>query len=91
MHLRLRLVRDPLEHTMNLFLTRDELHELTGLQQAAAQRRWLETHGWRYEIAANGRPKVARLYFERKMAEIAVPPDQPREPWAVNVSALRRG
>lgn len=76
---------------MSLFLSNDELHELTGLCQSAAQRRWLETHGWCYEIAANGRPKVARLYFERKMLGVVATPDNTREPWSVNISAIRSG
>lgn len=78
---------------MSLLLTPEELFELTGLQQHAAQRRWLESNGWRYEIDVRGRPKVARAYFERKMSEeAALETTADGEPahWAVNVGALRR-
>lgn len=72
---------------MSLLLTSDEIHELTGLQQFAAQRRWLDANGWRYTIDARGRPKISRSYFEKRMsAEQEVANDTQ---WAVNVTALR--
>ena len=75
---------------MSLFLTHDELVELTDLTQFASQRRWLEKFGWIYEVGTNGRPKVARKYFERRMVENArtengAPPIR----YEVNVAALR--
>ena len=76
---------------MSMFLTQDELAELTGLTQHAAQRRWLDQFGWIYEVDRNGRPKVAHKYLERRMVEQknietgAVPPVQ----YEVNIAALR--
>ncbi len=52
---------------MSLFLSRDELQELTGYRQAAAQMRWLTDRGWRFEVGGDGRPKVARAEQERRM------------------------
>jgi hypothetical protein len=41
-----------------MFLTREELFELTERKQAAAQRRWLTLMGYRFEVGPSGRPKV---------------------------------
>lgn len=43
-----------------MFLTADELRELTGYKVAAAQIRWLTRNGVRHWIAATGRPVVPR-------------------------------
>lgn len=47
---------------MNLLLTRDELHELTGYARRSDQIRWLERQGWRFVVGADGRAKVGREY-----------------------------
>lgn len=52
---------------MSLLLTRDELCELTGYVQTASQFRWLTDRGWRHEVGGDGRPKVARAEYERRM------------------------
>lgn len=44
----------------DLFLTADELRELTGFKRPSAQARWLKSHGWPFEISALGAPKVLR-------------------------------
>lgn len=50
-----------------LFLTKEELQELTGYRLHAWQRRWLDQHNWKYEVAINGRPVVLRGFAEAKM------------------------
>lgn len=76
---------------MSLFLTHQELIELTDLRQHSAQRRWLDRFEWIYEVGIDGRPKVARKYFERRMVEQSqvetgqTPPTR----YEVNVAALR--
>jgi hypothetical protein len=50
-----------------LFLTREELRELTGYQISRYQIAWLKARRWRFETTAAGVPRVARAYFERKM------------------------
>lgn len=52
---------------MSLFLSRDELHELTGYTQAAAQFRWLTSRGWKHEVGADGRPRIMRAEMERHL------------------------
>jgi hypothetical protein len=44
--------------TDHTFLTPDEIRELTGYRQHAAQIRWLQREGIRHWVNANGRPVV---------------------------------
>lgn len=46
-----------------LFLTADELAELTGYTAPRSQRKWLDANGYRYAVNANNQPKVARDYL----------------------------
>lgn len=41
-----------------LFLTADELRELTGYTQGAAQIRWLRKNGIQHTVRADGKPRV---------------------------------
>lgn len=75
---------------MSLFLLSSEIEELTGLQQCSAQRRWLDANGWIYQIDVRGRPKIARIYFNKKMTAEKVEQTQELSNYAVNVMALRR-
>ena len=43
-----------------MFLTRDEIADLTGYQRPSAQTRWFKERGWPFEISALGEPKVLR-------------------------------
>ncbi len=38
-----------------MFLSATELQELTGYKRPADQRRWLVSHGWSFEIRADGK------------------------------------
>lgn len=60
--------------TTSLFLTPDELRELTDSPQVSRQIAWLRTHGWRFELSLANRPKVARAYYERRVLGEAVTP-----------------
>jgi len=51
---------------MSDILTDDELHDLTGLKQGAAQIRWLRKNGIRAFIRADGKPRVLRAYLNRE-------------------------
>lgn len=49
-----------------LFLSSEELRELTDLKIAKAQMRWLDKNNFPYEISASGKPKVLRSFlFQR--------------------------
>jgi len=41
-----------------MILTKQEIEEITGLKQAAAQKRWLSRNGISYLTSTNGRPLV---------------------------------
>jgi hypothetical protein len=51
-----------------MFLTPDQLHELTDRQRPSAQIAWLREHRWRFEVSAAGRPKVLTSEAERHMS-----------------------
>jgi hypothetical protein len=48
-------------------LSPDELVEITEYRRRADQRRWLDDHGWKYEVGRTGRPKVLRAERDRHM------------------------
>ena len=50
-----------------MFLTDEELLELTGYVLPAAQARWLEVRGWRFERNRAGRVIVSRAHAEAMM------------------------
>lgn len=51
---------------MSLFLTTDELRELTGYQRPSCMIRQLRENGVRFFIAADGYPRVARNEIESR-------------------------
>jgi hypothetical protein len=55
----------------SLFLTPDELSELTGRTSAAGQRKWLDANGYRFAVNANNQPKVAREYVLTRLGVAA--------------------
>lgn len=52
-----------------MFLTPDELRELTGYRLPGKQIAWLRRYGWRYAVNAAGHPRVAREYFLLRLAK----------------------
>jgi len=56
----------------SLFLTPDELAELTGRTSSAGQRKWLEDKSYRFAVNANNRPIVAREYVLTRLGVVAV-------------------
>ena len=55
-----------------MFLTDEELHQLTGYLRNADRCRWLRKAGWRFEKSArNGRPVVLRSYAEARLSGIS--------------------
>ncbi|UCV01733.1 DUF4224 domain-containing protein [Dechloromonas denitrificans] len=56
-----------------MFLTKEEVRELTGYVRSADQCRWLEKRGWKFERnAITGRPVVLRKHVE-EMLSLDVP------------------
>ena len=52
---------------MSLFLSRDELCELTGCKRRDKVASWLREAGYRHEIAADGWPRVLRAAVEARL------------------------
>lgn len=52
---------------MSLFLTRDELVEFSGCQRPGKVAEWLTGAGYRFEVAADGWPKVLRAAVESRL------------------------
>ena len=50
-----------------MFLTDAELIELTGYTKQWFVRKWLDAHGYKYEIARNGWPRVLRSSVTDKL------------------------
>ena len=50
-----------------MFLTSEELCELTGYSYRSRQIEWLRNRNWKFEINAQHIPKVARSYFELRL------------------------
>ena len=51
-----------------MFLSPRELHELTGYQKPALQRRWLVEHSYRFDVRADGRAVVLTAAIEQQLA-----------------------
>lgn len=66
-----------------MFLTGEELKELTGFVRAAKQLEWLRTNGWKFAEDAQRRPKVARTYFELRLGGVAAPDTRAEPPPSV--------
>ena len=54
---------------MSLFLTEDELVDLTGRKYAKYQIAVLTQRKWKFELDGNGHPKVLRSYAEARMGD----------------------
>lgn len=50
-----------------LFLSPEELKELTGYVYASRQKSWLKDRGWKFETDNLGRPKVLRAHMENQL------------------------
>ena len=50
-----------------LLLTPEEVRELTGRTYPKHQIDWLTAMKWKFEVGADGHPKIARAYFNDRM------------------------
>lgn len=53
-----------------LFLTQEEIKELTDLKIPKAQMRWLAQHAYPFEISAIGKPKVLRSTVLERLSKL---------------------
>ena len=68
--------------TASIFLTADELRELTGYRTPTHQRRWLDAHRIPYLISGKGQPRILRALLVARLggATISEQPPAAREP-----------
>lgn len=64
----------------SIFLSPEELKELTDYETARYQKAWLDRHGYTYELSARGRPKVLRAYVMQRMGLASAAPLKHTEP-----------
>ena len=55
-----------------MFLTKEDLNELTDFKTAHAQCRWLTEHGYPFDKSASGKPKVLKTYIEQRLNTQAI-------------------
>lgn len=72
-----------------LYLTPEELIELTGRKLVSLQIQWLTTKGWKHEVNAAGRPIVARSYFEHRLGAAPNPNERRLRPNLAAVNSAR--
>ena len=67
--------------SIEMLLTRKELHDLTGYERPSRQIRWLRQYGIRFFEGADGYPRVLRSDLENKEKKRTTTP---------NLSAVRK-
>ena len=55
---------------MSFLLESTEIERITGYTRKADQRRWLQSHGWKFEVSAIGWPVVSRQHAELMLSGI---------------------
>jgi hypothetical protein len=65
---------------MGLFLTSDQLEDLTDAKRRDLQIAWLEKNGWEFEISRLGNPEVLLAYMEKRMGLSSPDPKASTEP-----------
>lgn len=63
-----------------MFLTTEELADLTECRLRCKQIDWLNTHGWVYATSRLGNPKVLRAYAEQRLGLATAAPKAETEP-----------
>ena len=63
-----------------MFLTPEELTELTDSRLRSKQVDWLNAHGWVYATSRLGKPKVLRAYAEHMLGLPTAAPQSQIEP-----------
>ena len=66
-----------------MFLTAEQIAQLTGYQKPALQRQWLAQNRYSFDVRADGRPMVSRAHYEAHHATRTV-----HRPSAPNLAAL---
>ena len=77
--------------TESIFLSVEEIRELTGYRNSSYQRQWLSKHGWQFEVSRIGRPIVGRAYARQKTGLILGAFEAPeRRILQMNLAAIQK-
>jgi len=68
-----------------MFLTAEEMHQLTGYELPSWQRRWLKSKGWKFEEARGGYPVVLRSYAVSRLSAA-----DSKASWTPNIASLKK-
>ncbi len=68
-----------------MFLSKEDLEQMTGFKRPSRQRKWLDHNGYRFDVNAAGRPVVLMSAVEQKLG----PTQNPRQ--TPNFDALHDG
>lgn len=49
-----------------MFLSPEQIEQLTGYRKAALQRQWLINNGYSFDVRADGRPVVSKAHYESR-------------------------
>lgn len=63
-----------------MFLTAEQVQELTGYKVGHYQAQWLKEHGYPYELTISGKPRVLRAFVEKRLGLASVKPTTQTEP-----------
>ena len=57
-----------------MFLSDEEIGDLTGRRQGRKQAQWLAERGYPFELNAAGHPRVLRAFVDKKLGGLTAPP-----------------
>ena len=60
-----------------MFLTADDIQQLTGYKLPGCQRRWLAENGYSFDVRADGKPIVSKAHYESRHGEKEHRPSEP--------------
>lgn len=62
-----------------MFLSTEEMRDLTGLIYNKSQVKWLAKRGYKFEIAVSGAPKVMKSYIEERLGKVSIKATKTKE------------
>ena len=64
-----------------MFLTNDQLKEMTGYRRHSGQIEWLAKNGYRFDIRSDGRPNVLLDQVRERQCKNVEPEQEPDLSW----------
>lgn len=64
-----------------MFMTNDQLKEMTGYRRHASQIEWLTTNGYHFDVRSDGRPNVLVEQVRERQCKNVEPEQEPDLSW----------